>query len=101
MFAHPFVLRHSRRRPAQQSRRLAAAAQCRFVPVGERLRPARLGIGEVRGTQHGDKDLRRRMHLVEGGQDPYEAITAVIPWERFRASVAEAETLARPEDFKP
>ena len=35
----------------------------------------------------------------EGGEDPYEAITAVIPWERFRASVAEAETLARPEDF--
>ena len=35
----------------------------------------------------------------EGGQDPYEAITAVIPWERFRASVAEAETLAGPEDF--
>ena len=35
----------------------------------------------------------------EGGQDPYEAITAVIPWERFRASVAEAEALARPEDF--
>lgn len=23
----------------------------------------------------------------------------MIPWERFRASVAEAETLARPEDF--
>ena len=35
----------------------------------------------------------------ERGQDPYEAITAVIPWERFRASVAEAEALARPEDF--
>jgi hypothetical protein len=35
----------------------------------------------------------------EAGQDPFEAITAVIPWERFRASVAEAETLARPEDF--
>jgi TnpA family transposase len=35
----------------------------------------------------------------EVGQDPFEAITAVIPWERFRASVAEAETLARPEDF--
>ena len=35
----------------------------------------------------------------EAGQDPFEAITAVIPWERFRASVAEAEALARPEDF--
>ena len=35
----------------------------------------------------------------EAGQDPFEAITAVIPWERFRMSVAEAEVLARPEDF--
>jgi hypothetical protein len=35
----------------------------------------------------------------EAGQDPFEAITAVIPWERFRASIAEAEVLARPEDF--
>jgi len=35
----------------------------------------------------------------EAGQDPFEAITAVMPWERFRASVAEAEALARPEDF--
>src|SRR5277367_6706720 len=33
----------------------------------------------------------------EAGQDPFDAITAVIPWERFRASVAEA--LARPQDF--
>ena len=35
----------------------------------------------------------------EAGQDPFEAITAVIPWQRFRVSVAEAEALARPEDF--
>jgi hypothetical protein len=35
----------------------------------------------------------------EAGQNPFETITAVIPWERFRASVAEAEALARPEDF--
>src|SRR5271155_2205761 len=35
----------------------------------------------------------------DGGRDPFEAITAVIPWERFRASVVEAETLARPENF--
>ncbi|MBV8495024.1 MAG: Tn3 family transposase, partial [Alphaproteobacteria bacterium] len=35
----------------------------------------------------------------EAGQDPFEAITEVIPWERFRVSVAEAESLARPEDF--
>jgi hypothetical protein len=28
-------------------------------PVAERLRPARLGVGEVRGAEDGDKDLRR------------------------------------------
>src|SRR5271166_4431601 len=35
----------------------------------------------------------------DGKQDAYGAITAVIPWERFRATVAEAETLARPQEF--
>src|SRR5277367_799697 len=35
----------------------------------------------------------------EAGQDPFDAISTVIPWERFRASVAEAEALARPEEF--
>jgi TnpA family transposase len=34
-------------------------------------------------------------------QDPFDAIAAVIPWERFRASVAEAEVLARSEEFDP
>jgi TnpA family transposase len=32
-------------------------------------------------------------------QDAFDAITTVIPWERFRTTVAEAETLARPEAF--
>ena len=32
-------------------------------------------------------------------QDAFDAITAVIPWERFRATVAEAEALARSEEF--
>ena len=35
----------------------------------------------------------------DGKQDAYRAITSVIPWERFRATVAEAEALARPEEF--
>jgi TnpA family transposase len=34
-----------------------------------------------------------------GKQDAYGAIATVIPWERFRATVAEAEALARPEEF--
>jgi hypothetical protein len=32
-------------------------------------------------------------------QDAFGAITSVIPWERFRKTVAEAEALARPEEF--
>jgi hypothetical protein len=32
-------------------------------------------------------------------QDAFNAITAVLPWERFLATVAEAGTLARPETF--
>jgi len=35
----------------------------------------------------------------DGKQDAYGAIAAVIPWERFRTTVAEAEALARPEEF--
>ena len=34
-------------------------------------------------------------------QDPFDAITAVIPWDRFLASVAEAGALARSEEFDP
>jgi hypothetical protein len=32
-------------------------------------------------------------------QDAFDAITAVIPWDRFLATVAEAMTLARSEEF--
>jgi TnpA family transposase len=35
----------------------------------------------------------------EQQQDAFAAIAKVIDWERFRASVAEAEKLARPEEF--
>jgi TnpA family transposase len=35
----------------------------------------------------------------DGKRDAYGAIATVIPWERFRATVAEAEALARPEEF--
>jgi len=34
-------------------------------------------------------------------QDPFDAITAVIPWDRFLATVAEAGALARSEEFDP
>jgi TnpA family transposase len=32
-------------------------------------------------------------------QDAFDAIATVIPWDRFRATVAEAEALARSEEF--
>ncbi len=35
----------------------------------------------------------------DDGSDPYEAITAILPWSHFVDSIAEAETLVRPEDF--
>jgi TnpA family transposase len=35
----------------------------------------------------------------EAKRDAFEAIAEVIPWDRFRATVAEAEALGRPEDF--
>jgi hypothetical protein len=37
----------------------------------------------------------------EGKQDPFDAITAVIPWDRFRVSVAVASALARSKEFDP
>ncbi|MGP6159109.1 MAG: hypothetical protein ACLPYS_16635 [Vulcanimicrobiaceae bacterium] len=35
----------------------------------------------------------------EAGSDPYRAIEAVLPWDRFAQSVQEAEQLARDEEF--
>ena len=39
------------------------------------------------------------MAAHDGETDPFSAITSVIPWERFRVTVAEADALARPEAF--
>lgn len=35
----------------------------------------------------------------EAKRDAFDAITAVLPWDRFRDTVAEAESLARSEEF--
>jgi len=35
----------------------------------------------------------------EDGEDPYAAIEAVLPWDRFKTSVEEAAKLAEPEAF--
>ena len=37
----------------------------------------------------------------DGKGDAFAAIDQVIPWERFCTTVAEAQTLARPEEFDP
>jgi len=35
----------------------------------------------------------------DGKRDAFDAIATVIPWERFRTTVAEAEALTRPDEF--
>ena len=39
------------------------------------------------------------MSAREAKRDAFDAITAVLPWDRFRETVAEAESLARSEEF--
>ncbi len=39
------------------------------------------------------------LEAKQAGTDPFAAIEAVVPWEIFSESVAEAEKLAQPEDF--
>jgi hypothetical protein len=47
-------------------------------PVAECLRPARFGIGEVRGTQDGDKNLRRSGLAGEPIDDHRHRVARVI-----------------------
>ncbi len=66
--------------------RQARAFQADARAINEKVRLyARVGAALI--TAHQDK------------QDAYDAIAAVISWERFRTTVAEAEALARPETF--
>ena len=66
--------------------RQARAFQADARAINEKVRLyARVGAALI--TAHEDK------------QDAYDAIAAVISWERFRTTVAEAEALARPEAF--
>jgi hypothetical protein len=39
------------------------------------------------------------LEAKQSGGDPFSAIEAVMPWEDFSASVAEAQVLAQPEEF--
>ena len=66
--------------------RHARAFQADARAINEKVRLyARIGAALI--TAHADK------------QDAFEAINTVISWERFRTTVAEAEALARPEEF--
>ena len=42
---------------------------------------------------------RALLNAKESGDDPFAAIGAIIPWDIFSESIAEAEKLAQPEDF--
>ena len=53
-------------------------------PVGQRLAPARLGIGHVRGAHHGDEDLRRTRRA--GGR---------VDDRHLRAGIVDEHPLAR------
>jgi len=66
--------------------RHARAFQADARAINEKVRLyARVGVALI--TAQTDK------------QDAFGAITKVIPWERFCKTVAEAEALARPEEF--
>jgi TnpA family transposase len=66
--------------------RRARAFQADGRAINEKVRLyARVGAALI--TAHDDE------------QDAFGAIAAVISWERFRATVAEAQALARPETF--
>ena len=47
-------------------------------PVGQRLRPGRLGEGEARGAQHGDENLRHPDFASEPVDDDRHAVAGVI-----------------------
>ena len=67
-------------------RRQARAFQADAKAINEKVRLyARIGAALIAAR--------------EAKHDAFGAIAAVIPWERFRSSVAEAEALARPEEF--
>jgi TnpA family transposase len=42
---------------------------------------------------------RALLDAKESGDNPFAAIEAIIPWDVFTESIAEAEKLAQPEDF--
>jgi hypothetical protein len=55
-------------------------------PVGQRLRPGRLGEGEARGAQHGDEDLRHADFAGEPIDNDRNAVAGVIDEQPLAAA---------------
>ena len=73
-------------------------AKVRADPVGQRLRPTRLGIGVVRCAEHGDEDLGWAQ-LPGSGIDNRHGLAAIVEKELFAGKVHLAHgALAAPGD---
>ena len=57
-------------------------------PVGQRLGPARLGIGEIRGAHDGDKNLRRSDLAGKPVNDHRHRVAGVIDKQLVAADVS-------------
>ena len=69
------VVRHQERRDAADRRE---GANMGADPVGEPLRPRRLRVGEARGAEHGDEDLRRPPLAGEAVDHHRHAVARVV-----------------------
>lgn len=92
---------------------LAAGLTDKAIDLFDRLIGAMFRKAEARQARDFQADgraINEKVHLYarigaaliaahDGKQDAFGAIAAVIPWERFRATVAEAEALTRPDEF--
>src|SRR5262252_3164854 len=101
-----------RNSPARRAAPLSSMSD-QAVDLFERLVGAMFRKAEGRHARAFQADARainEKVHLYarvgtalitarEDKQDAYNAIIALMPWEKFRTSVAEAEALARPEEF--
>jgi hypothetical protein len=97
------VVRHDEPRHAAEP---AEHAHMGADPVGQGLRPRRLGIGEARGAEHGDEDLRladdagRAVDdgdLLAGIVDEHlVAGRVILPHDRREPPLERAEQIAEP-----
>ena len=56
-------------------------------PVGQRLRPARLGEGEARGPQHRNEDLRHADFAGEAIDDDRHAVAGIVDEQALAGGV--------------